>query len=175
MKRTLAITMLVLIGAAISQETATLKDSAMASRRNTSKMAYATPLQKPTKDTIPAADADSIQSAPLKKEKAKVSAHHKATWYKTIGTRVHKEHPEIHGTAAYNFLPKGTRLKVTNVENGKYCIVEVTDRMGSNSKNKIDLSHAAFGLLESHARGAIKVTIEIHDEKQDTSPEKSQG
>ena len=64
--------------------------------------------------------------------------HHKATWYKTEGTRVHKEHPEIHGTAAYNFVPRGTRLLITNINNNKSCVVEVTDRMGQQKKNYID-------------------------------------
>lgn len=87
--------------------------------------------------------------------------HHKATWYKTEGTRVHKEHPEIHGTAAYNFVPRGTRLLITNIDNNKSCVVEVTDRMGHHKKNYIDLSHKAFGTIANHAYGKIKVLVKI--------------
>jgi rare lipoprotein A (peptidoglycan hydrolase) len=87
--------------------------------------------------------------------------HHKATWYKTEGTRVHKEHPEIHGTAAYNFVPRGTRLLITNIDNNKSCVVEVTDRMGQQKKNYIDLSYKAFGTIANHAYGKIKVLVKI--------------
>lgn len=85
--------------------------------------------------------------------------HHKATWYRTEGTRVHKPHP----TAAYNFAPRGAKLLVTNNQNGKSCVVEVTDRMGKNSKNHIDLSHSAFGMLANHAYGKISVIVKILD------------
>jgi len=93
---------------------------------------------------------------------------HYATWYHTIGTSVHRSHP----TAAYNNLPKGTKLKVTNVKNGDTCIVEVTDVMGCRLKcwkgtgykcafhsNKIDLSHSAFGSISEHGRGKIIVSV----------------
>ena len=81
--------------------------------------------------------------------------HHKATWYKTNGTRVHREYP----TAAYNLVPRGTKLLVTNIETGDTCVVEVTDRhkMG---RNHIDLSHSAFGKLAKHSKGTIKVLVE---------------
>ena len=87
--------------------------------------------------------------------------HHKATWYRTEGTRVHKEHDSIHGTAAYNFLPKGTKLLVTNIANNKSCIVEITDRMGFKGRNHIDLSHKGFGAIANHSSGTVKVIIKI--------------
>jgi rare lipoprotein A (peptidoglycan hydrolase) len=88
-------------------------------------------------------------------------SHHKATWYRTEGTRVHKEHDSIHGTAAYNFLPKGTKLLVTNIANNKSCIVEITDRMGFKGRNHIDLSHKGFGAIANHSSGTVKVIIKI--------------
>ena len=81
---------------------------------------------------------------------------HDATWYRTHGTRVHREYP----TAAYNKFPKGTRLLVTNIDTGDTCVVEVTDRMGNKTRNKIDLSHSAFGKIGNHSRGRIKVTVQ---------------
>lgn len=91
----------------------------------------------------------------------KQEIQHNATWYRTEGTRVHKEHPEIHGTAAYNFTPRGTRLLVTNKQNGKSCVVEVTDRMGHRKPNHIDLSHSAFGILSNHSYVRISVIVKI--------------
>jgi rare lipoprotein A (peptidoglycan hydrolase) len=82
--------------------------------------------------------------------------HHRATWYKTEGTRVHRDYP----TAAYNHVPRGTMLLVTNISNNKTCTVEVTDRNGMGPYH-IDLSHSAFGYLSNHSRGAIKVLVKI--------------
>lgn len=90
------------------------------------------------------------------KKGADSTIHHKATWYKTEGTRVHRDYP----TAAYNHVPKGTKLLVTNLVNQKTCIVEVTDRNGMG-RYHIDLSHSAFGYLEEHSRGTIKVLVKI--------------
>ena len=84
-------------------------------------------------------------------------AHHHATWYRTEGTRVHREHP----TAAYNFTPRGTKLLVINALSGDSCIVEVTDRMGYAIPNRIDLSHSAFGKIAKHSGGVAKVIVKI--------------
>jgi rare lipoprotein A len=86
-----------------------------------------------------------------------------ATWYnmhgaKTAsGQRMHRDSL----TAAYNYAPFGTMIKVTNSSNKKSCIVKITDRMGVKGKGKIDLSYAAFGSIAKHSEGRIKVEIEI--------------
>ena len=90
------------------------------------------------------------------KKGADSTIHHKATWYKTEGTRVHRDYP----TAAYNYAPRGSKLLVTNLVNNKSCVVEVTDRNGMG-KYHIDLSHSAFGYLEEHSRGTVKVLVKI--------------
>lgn len=93
-------------------------------------------------------------SKPIKVDSSK---HHTATWYNT------KPHPKVHReypTAAYNFAPRGTKLIVRNIITGDSCIVEVTDRMGCMVKNRIDLSHMAFGVLAKHSIGKIKVIVE---------------
>jgi rare lipoprotein A len=83
---------------------------------------------------------------------------HTATWYDTTGhPKVHREH----STAAYNHLPLHTKLIVTNLSNQKTDTVEVTDRMGKNSLNRIDLSKKSFGKLANHNQGVIKVSIEV--------------
>ncbi len=85
------------------------------------------------------------------------NAHHIATWYRTEGSIVHREHP----TAAYNFTALGTKLLVINAASGGSCIVEVTDRMGHKKGNHIDLSHAAFGRLGNHGQGVIRVLVKL--------------
>lgn len=53
----------------------------------------------------------------------------------------------------------GTRLKVTNPQNGKSVVVKVNDR-GQFAHNNIDLSWGAFGLIAEHKLGRIKVIVE---------------
>lgn len=79
-----------------------------------------------------------------------------ASWYHTSGTRVHRNYP----TAAMNGVPLNSKFQVTNVRNGKTCIVTITDRMRRDKLNNIDLSHKAFGLIEDHNRGVTRVTVE---------------
>ena len=63
-------------------------------------------------------------------------------------------------TAAHRTLPFGTKVKVTNLENGKSVDVEITDR-GPFSQNRIiDLSHAAAKALEIKENGTAKVRVE---------------
>lgn len=103
---------------------------------------------------------DSIISLKVSKPKNVILTKHTATWYHTHNhPRVHRKHP----TAAYNYAPIGTKLRVINVLSGDTTIVEVTDRMGNKKRNKIDLSHMAFGQISSHGYGRITVMVEIMD------------
>jgi rare lipoprotein A len=61
-------------------------------------------------------------------------------------------------TCASNIHKLGTRLKVTNVENGKSVIVLVADT-GSFRKVTLDLSKRAFERIAELEKGVIDVTI----------------
>ena len=61
-------------------------------------------------------------------------------------------------TAAHKFLPLGTKLRVTNLSNGRAIYVEVRDRMG-HSKRIIDVSQAAAKLLGMHRKGLTRVEL----------------
>ena len=64
-------------------------------------------------------------------------------------------------TAAHRKLPFGTKLKITNEENGKSVIVEVTDRGPFSRGREIDLSKRAFMEITSNKNsGSTIVTIE---------------
>ena len=64
-------------------------------------------------------------------------------------------------TAAHRTLAFGTRLKVTNTQNGKSVVVRVNDR-GPFAKGRIlDLSSSAFKTIASLNTGVIPVRIEI--------------
>lgn len=64
-------------------------------------------------------------------------------------------------TAAHKKLPFGTKLKVTNNENGKSVIVTVNDRGPFTKGYDIDLSKKAFMEIASKNDGKITVTLEI--------------
>jgi rare lipoprotein A len=63
-------------------------------------------------------------------------------------------------TAAHRSLPFGSKVKVTNLANGKSVEVEITDR-GPFAENRIiDLSQAAAKALEMMESGTATVRIE---------------
>jgi rare lipoprotein A len=65
-------------------------------------------------------------------------------------------------TAAHKTLPFGTMVKVTNEKNGKFVIVEITDRGPFVKGREIDLSRRAFmEITRNEANGAITATLEI--------------
>jgi rare lipoprotein A len=64
-------------------------------------------------------------------------------------------------TAAHRKLPFGTKLKITNEENGKSVIVEVIDRGPFSRGREIDLTKRAFMEIASNKNsGSIIVKIE---------------
>ena len=84
-----------------------------------------------------------------------------ATWYNShgaktaSGVRMHRDSL----TAAYNYVPFGTKLEVTNKETQELCTVVVTDRMGKTSPGRIDLSYAAFDSIGDLRKGRMEVII----------------
>ncbi|MBP6125091.1 MAG: septal ring lytic transglycosylase RlpA family protein [Leptotrichiaceae bacterium] len=64
-------------------------------------------------------------------------------------------------TAAHKTLPFNTKVKVTNLNNGKSVIVRINNR-GPYSKGRvIDLSTAAFTKIERKSKGITRVKLEI--------------
>ena len=64
-------------------------------------------------------------------------------------------------TAAHRSLPFGSKIKVTNLANGKSVEVEITDR-GPVAENRIiDLSQAAAKALEVLESGTTTVRLEL--------------
>jgi len=64
-------------------------------------------------------------------------------------------------TVAHRTLPMGTRLKVTNLKNGRSVIVRVNDRGPYIWGRDLDLSVAAAKRLKMVKDGITKVRIEI--------------
>jgi rare lipoprotein A len=59
-------------------------------------------------------------------------------------------------TAAHPYLAMGSKIRVTNQDNGKQVIVRVNDR-GPYSHADLDLSYAAFAHIESTRKGNATV------------------
>ena len=63
-------------------------------------------------------------------------------------------------TAAHKTLPMGTRVRVTNLRNGRSVVVRINDR-GPYSKGRvIDLSEAAAKQLDMIDAGVVPVKLE---------------
>lgn len=64
-------------------------------------------------------------------------------------------------TAAHRKIPFGTKLKVTNVKNGKSVVVKINDRGPFVKGRIVDLSKSAFSSIGNTSSGLINVQIEI--------------
>jgi rare lipoprotein A len=64
-------------------------------------------------------------------------------------------------TAAHRKLPFGTRVKVTNLKNGRSVVVRINDRGPYARGGLIDLSPAAARQLDMIKDGTVPVTVEV--------------
>jgi rare lipoprotein A len=58
-------------------------------------------------------------------------------------------------------LPFGTKVKVTNVENGKSVVVTVNDRMAASKPAVIDVTHQVADDLGFAKAGKAKVRVDV--------------
>jgi len=64
-------------------------------------------------------------------------------------------------TCAHRWLPFGTIVRVTNLRNGRLCVVRVTDRGPWKHERLIDLSKGAAVMLDFVRNGTTTVRIEV--------------
>jgi peptidoglycan lytic transglycosylase len=64
-------------------------------------------------------------------------------------------------TASHKKLPYGTKVKVTNVENGKSVVLTVNDRMAASNPAVIDVTRRAAEELGFVKVGKTKVKLEV--------------
>jgi len=64
-------------------------------------------------------------------------------------------------TAAHPTLPLGTRVKVTNLRNGRSVVVRINDRGPLVEGRIIDLSYSAAKALNMKARGLQRVRLDV--------------
>ncbi len=89
----------------------------------------------------------------------------KASWY---GKQFHnrktasgKRYNMYAPMAAHRTLPFGTLCKITNLSNGKSCIVEIADRGPYIGNRIIDLSYATANELEFASKGVANVQLDV--------------
>ena len=58
-------------------------------------------------------------------------------------------------TAAHKTLPFGTNIRVKNGANGKTVTVRINDRGPFTPGRIVDLTYAAFGVVEDRGKGLI--------------------
>jgi len=97
-----------------------------------------------------------------------------ASWYsveslKKEGTYKYSKGVMVNGklfddnklTCAVRCFPLGAVLRITNISNNRYVVVEVADRIGKRfGKTRIDLSRLAFSKLDKLEKGLISVKVE---------------
>jgi rare lipoprotein A len=87
-----------------------------------------------------------------------------ASYYKTGQHTASGERYNPNGlTAAHRNLAFGTRLKVTNLRNGKSVIVRVNDRGPFIKRRVLDLSFGAAKVIGLHHMGVAKISFVVLD------------
>ena len=64
-------------------------------------------------------------------------------------------------TAAHRTLPFGTKVRVTNLSNGRSVVVRINDRGPFSHHRVIDLAHGAASQLRMMQAGEVPVKLEI--------------
>lgn len=64
-------------------------------------------------------------------------------------------------TAAHRHLPFGTKVRVTNLWNGRSAVVRINDRGPFHGNRVIDLSHGAADALGVISSGVAQVRLEV--------------
>lgn len=96
--------------------------------------------------------------------------HGKASWYSiktNYGTRTASGErlSNTASTAAHKTLPMGTRVRVTNLANGKSEIVRITDRGPYIHGRIIDVTVGCAQRIGFYSRGVASVKVEVLEPK----------
>ncbi|MFB9089735.1 septal ring lytic transglycosylase RlpA family protein [Flavobacterium paronense] len=100
-----------------------------------------------------------LANAKLKFLKKNAHASYYASKFNGRRTASGKKFDNTAYTAAHKKLPFGTKLKVTNEANGKFVIVEVTDRGPFSKVREIDLSKRAFMEIASNKNSGVVIVM----------------
>jgi len=118
--------------------------------------------------TLTASEAKMNNQEVKKSETSKVTKtfHGKASWYQIScngGTQTASGIPlkNYAMTAAHKTLPMGTRVRVTNTDNGKSVILKITDRGPYIKGRVIDVTKGAAKKLGFIKTGVVHCKVEV--------------
>jgi rare lipoprotein A len=131
--------------------------------------AEALPAESLPSDSLPAAEpvAPPVKAEPPKPPAPVVVSVStgEASWYGPgfFGNRTASGEVLRPGTltAAHRTLPFGTKVRVTNLWNGRSAVVRINDRGPFHGARVIDLAHGAANQLGLVASGVAKVKLEV--------------
>ncbi len=113
--------------------------------------------------TKPAAPA--LPSATLSPHRVRSISTGEASWYGPgfYGNRTANGEVFRPGTltAAHRTLPFGTKVRVTNLRNGRSAVVRINDRGPFYGRRVIDLAHGAASQLGLISSGIAQVKLEV--------------
>ena len=156
MKKGLILLCLVLAVALAWGQTTTLNKQKTIIAKDTLKKNKTAATEIIVEDTIP------VKPFQLKPFKKSVIASYYADKFNGRRTTSGKKFSNSGYTAAHKKLPFGTKVKVTNEANGRFVIVEITDRGPFVRSKEIDLTKRAFmDLADNKRSGMLRVKIEI--------------
>jgi rare lipoprotein A (peptidoglycan hydrolase) len=89
-----------------------------------------------------------------------------AAWYPVPPNSLAKRRAPEELTAAHNTLPLGTRVRVTNPDNGRSLIVRITDRGIRDRRVKLDLCKEAAAELGMVREGFADLKMQVLREDQ---------
>jgi rare lipoprotein A len=156
MKKGLILLCLVLAVALAWGQTTTLNKQKTIIAKDTLKKNKTAATEIIVEDSIP------VKPFQLKPFKKSVIASYYADKFNGRRTTSGKKFSNSGYTAAHKKLPFGTKVKVTNEANGRFVIVEITDRGPFVRSKEIDLTKRAFmDLADNKRSGMLRVKIEI--------------
>ena len=120
------------------------------------------PLNKPAAPALPIATPS---DAPSLERKVRSVSRGQASWYGPgfYGNRTASGEVLRPGTltAAHRTLPFGTKVRVTNLNNGRSAVVRINDRGPFHGHRVIDLAHGAASELGVVGSGTASVKLEV--------------
>lgn len=148
--------LLAIIGLVSSQSLSLNKQNSSVQKDSVKKSKMAFGRQEIISDTL------LIETGKFKIYKTKAHASYYADKFNGRKTTSGRKFDNNKYTAAHKKLPFGTKVKVTNLANGKSVIVEVTDRGPFVKSREIDLSKRAFKDIASRKDdGGMQVSIAV--------------
>lgn len=158
-----------------SSRAATTTDSVVVGPSSPEVQASSTDVAIREADSEPAPEESLIKQvpptpiAPAPKPASRVvhSAKGEASWYGPgfYGNRTANGEVFRPGTltAAHRTLPFGTKVRVTNLNNGRVAVVRINDRGPFHGGRIIDLAHGAAQQLGVTSSGVAQVKLEVID------------